>query len=1396
MPLQLYRPVDDYGMPLGPEGYEQGKAATDAARQATNAALSMPLTMVAPDPSLPGPLGYIPFTGAAEGAVGMLGSLGKMGARLVNAGLTNAGKDSLAAKWGLHIPDPPQIMTSAGEHFEQNRQAIQAGIDKYTGSVLPQPDLNTTQGNFADLVGSSAGAAIGVAPTSVLGILPRGLKTVGSVLFPTVGHTARNLPITTGLGLAQGAIEEAAAAQPQPQPTTPGQETPSTDDDTNATLFGTGQAAPATPAPPPVAPPAPSHDVNATLFGNLPVTNQSDPNSVLFGPPPVGPTFTQQGETNTPVWAAAATLALTLAGVGAGRFTHSLGGKISSAARDARFNDPEYAARVQEYQNDVISRGPNSGTLLPPGGTPTPAPTPRGNIVRRATTYVVDKSLNDAAQVQNAINLSSSDPAMAERLSAMAGNAYDPQLQHNRTTNFLDTGYDPRTGITLPAMKDLLDDRAALPQAKADVLAQGLKALDEINTRDRNTKAWMQANPGATPSLEDVAHNLMGHGTDELHSFAAAMQADPQLAEMAARYKAITKGMITIGGHPNYGFFDPAEVNRIGIERPDYAPEMDINGRAKHPFGPRDASAFTGQAQIMTDPIRDLGQHIEQLYPQFERNLFNQEMMNHWLDVQRTYPHAAQFMQDVQAPTGAHASYFPQTGLEDVGGMARDPILSVRTPTGVKYLRIDDPITYGAMRNHSLGAARVQLGAANTARRLFQQFTTGLGSTLTGRIVPLRTAIATGLIGPVNAPRNMRAGMLDYALQRASPGGRANPALQSVVRGSDMIANLPGVAASYAMGVGDRRIKNFADLFHPNATNPVNKAMRAYAGDPIADAIHQAAQARWEQSGTKWIREQGIAGAGSAIKLDAPGVVTGKQAGPHGEPEAPVGIRSLSAGLSPKAYFSGDWMGAKPHFLNLRSALGEALSNVSDAGLDYSARLNRHNPNISPEALTYNIRNLYGNPSRKGSGATLGKITGVLPWANIGMQELSSTAGAFVKRPIGSTVTVATGLGTLALISILTHMRSAAHMDFLQNQISTQQREANVVLGLSDNPDAPTEIPLPRSMRVPYAFMLDMVSKAVNVIGARHDPLTFNGVWDGIKDFLGAHITTSDAMAMRHAGVDMGDFVNLPPWAGHIDYNALIQNGLTNLPSAIHGVTSGPVGKELPGQAPASPLDTKSGETFRNILENVFGAAAATLYDTASSSMRYMHQGHTFLDTVGMNMKDWLATTRENNPSLNNMLWETPVRLSRVPPIAEAVQPTLFALKNLPAVPVSNKVGYTAGPGRDRLPVPTTGETPVAQDPQIIHLLQIAHGYSSSINDAMAPITALKAQMGAVEKFGMNPQEKREQLNKATREMADRYKLVSAYTADMYHTLSALTGKPITSLSSIDWSKGMDQFAK
>ena len=278
-------------------------------------------------------------------------------------------------------------------------------------------------------------------------------------------------------------------------------------------------------------------------------------------------------------------------------------------------------------------------------------------------------------------------------------------------------------------------------------------------------------------------------------------------------------------------------------------------------------------------------------------------------------------------------------------------------------------------------------------------------------------------------------------------------------------------------------------------------------------------------------------------------------------------------------------MGAKPFVLRLRNAIGEAMNHLSDSSLQYLADINRDNPRVDPQTLVYSIRNAYGNPARMGSNKTVQSVFGMLPYANVAAQELASMGSAFAARPFGTGLRVATGLSTLALASILTHMRSAQHLDFLQNQLSLQQREANVTLALNDDPTKATIIPLPPSLHTAYALALDIWSKAVNTIGARHDPAAFNGAWDSLKSFFDGHITTSNATAMRRGVVDALDFLNLPPFVGHIDYNKLAANGWRSFPDAASSPFEAPPPKPaLPGQGADAPLDSRMGEAVHSYM--------------------------------------------------------------------------------------------------------------------------------------------------------------------------------------------------------------------
>lgn len=186
---------------LTPEQRAQARASLIASLgQTPNAVASMPLAVVAPDPKLPGPLGYVPGGGLVESLGGLAHYVGSKGADLINAAVQPG---SLAEKWGVHVPQPPDILQKAGERFEENRGDIQTGLEKYSGGILPKPDLTTPEGQAADSVGSAVGAGIGFAPASMLAAVPRGLKTLSSFLLAPREHMMTNIPVNVALGQAQ-----------------------------------------------------------------------------------------------------------------------------------------------------------------------------------------------------------------------------------------------------------------------------------------------------------------------------------------------------------------------------------------------------------------------------------------------------------------------------------------------------------------------------------------------------------------------------------------------------------------------------------------------------------------------------------------------------------------------------------------------------------------------------------------------------------------------------------------------------------------------------------------------------------------------------------------------------------------------------------------------------------------------------------------------------------------------------------------------------------------------------------------------------------------------------------------------------------------------------------------
>ena len=244
-------------------------------------------------------------------------------------------------------------------------------------------------------------------------------------------------------------------------------------------------------------------------------------------------------------------------------------------------------------------------------------PTPEGNWFRRIVTGVNDAVVNNVAHALDWVRLTGNNPTETEALASSLGNLADPTLVQNKSTNFVESGYDPESGMSIPSPIKLVKDEANLSADDQRALTISLQAGNEANTRTENMKTWVANNPGADPATAPpnlIRHDLQGHSDEELAQAQAAINDNPVLVDMANRARAIGKGLPEIGNDPVWDYIGNDELAKVQATRPDYVPETDINGKPMQAFGPRNTNVYTGKSQITTSAIKDIAAHAEQFY--------------------------------------------------------------------------------------------------------------------------------------------------------------------------------------------------------------------------------------------------------------------------------------------------------------------------------------------------------------------------------------------------------------------------------------------------------------------------------------------------------------------------------------------------------------------------------------------------------------------------------------------------------------------------------------------------------------------------------------------------------------------------------------------------------------
>lgn len=1310
---------------------------------------------IAPDPSLPGALGYIPFTGAAEGAASTLGLLYNLG---------RTGVNKLFGGYGVNLPPPPAVAEKAGEHLGATQEQIFQQLPHYQPTPEEAPDYELAKG-FSSIIGS----AVPVAPGAAITSLPRFVRGGARFLLPTTEGAAANMAIagTAGPGLAAALMPQDAQAAPaqqaQPPPTQP-------QPDDIGVQFGNINS------------PFSQASQTQTVSSNAPATLDFSNVNLGGGSSPTAPTFHEEGSSPISGWQAAAGIGISVAALLAGRYLHGMGGAISDVGRDTRMADPDYAAKVQDYQNEQAAV--QSGTQISNAqGERTPAPLPQGTPVHEAAVAAQTATLDATAAARDYINKTATDPDAATRLGNMYGLGMDQSRWQSVSREFYTTGIDDSSKIKVPSPKALFDDIGDLSIPDRKVLNDGLHAANEMDNRNYNY---------GRGNVTDAAHDFAAVPDQTLVGLTQQMLADPRLAGIAQRYWGIGSGLIDIG--EARGFFSPEEAARMKAIRPNYVPEVGLDGTVTHALGPRNMAGVAGIDQVNTTAWSAMAQHIEELTRQMDINeKIVQPFTQHQLDVQQQAPQSAQFLKEVANPNAGNApSLYPTLGAS--GSSYREPIYSMRDGTGTRFFRSDSPEFYNFIKGQNSNKTLMNLGIFDRARRAVQIGTTGILSMATGRAFPLTHLARVSMTMQSNRPRGMVGSLSDVAMQRAT-GGRVG---QRLVYDP---TNIPGIAYSFARGQYDKFIRDLAGAIHPDSPHPDAQLLRTLVGDSQMRSISDRLMNYYLGTTTHEMAATGATGAGMPFRFRVP-------AGALGGQEL-KDIRLQAAQLSPKLFMSGGKLGSiRPFFINLRSALEEPFSDLMDAGNQYFYRLNKtFNPNVDPARLAYETRALVGNPSTKGASAAVRAYTQLEEYSNIAAQAMARRGRSLNETPITSSASIVGQLGTIAALSMFTAMRNPQTMQYFENMVTTQARAANAILFGNEDPQYHTEISLPQEVRWLYPMILDVLSKGLNTAAAVHDPSSYDGLMQFFKDMFSEHIENSTLESSLHGLGDAASFIDVPSIVNGlmaVGGKSLRINVERMVNDALNGqfgwnTFSMDLGKDdpLPNHPVGDHLfEGQDGKILPAVMSNLLGTFG-TLLDDGMGLVRNAHHMDSFLSALGQSGKDWVQKAMDLNPELNNLLWENPARESMRSPIVEMTERRLSNMKLAGGARNAEMMEATTG-GKNPLPItPQPADSKaVPTDPAMRNLfftVQAEHNWIQS--HFVSQINQIKKQMQDATNQPMDNTQRRQWMNNQTRVISDKYRYINSVIEDKNAQLSNMYQRRIDIGAPIDWKGDVSQFA-
>lgn len=1223
-------------------------------------------------------------------------------------------------------------------------KAYEGSVDRATGLLPtwlqadPQNAAEEAVTRGGNAVGSMLGAPI---PSRVITALPRVLQVPASFVAPLAtggGIASKTVPIGIG-AVAPLAVEEGAKLlQTGPQTQTSRQS-----EQPNQSTAAVSSTTPKL-LPPEIAP---------TLKDTAPKLLPDDalPTST-----------TTQGEIEggesslTGGGVAGGLLALIAAGLAAKYHTRIPG--LANAlerpgyARDAaEFN----AARQRINSGDPTQTFQMSDQPAAPLGI-----APEKEALRRFQASVQDRN-SVAAEHINGVNQTDKDLAPA------LGIVNNSSSQNARVGNMFETGVHDATGISLPSWGKLSRDIGRLSPEDQQILHTGLWSSSALDNRyDLYYQAKRAKDINALSNERNFRTGLYNISDADLRANVAAMENTPHINDLAGKYRATMLGNLDIADAMGFPKSEIADIRRIN---PNYVPTVDSEGNIAHTFSRRDVEPYVGNEIPNTTPWDAGSQHNAELYKLFENNALKRRIIDADMHASIMDPKRAPLFSRKADYTGADVRAPNDTASWDI----------YRSSGKETYLVHNKDFADLFDRNPTMTHASI-----GALRRFYQRGVTGPLAMIGGKVFPFVNAARTGYYLPINAPTGFAGSYLDKAFQRAT-GRNLRVTLDQY----------PGMIGAGAMDAGNLAMHGLANGLERGAKNYGNQVLRHIAGDANVDSWRQAMLDKYKASITNEMRSRGVTSGLGYGHTEVPAY----QAGVKG-----AITRNPAADMAPGLYRANNpfTQATMPYGVGMKKLVNEAFDVVNNMGHSHFYRLNRNNPNISPERLVYETRRLTGDMGVRGKGRYANITNEAVPFVNAATQDIAQLSRTIAERPVATPLSHIANMTLLGAGSLYSAMHVPGALHHLHDLMSTTQRATGPVYYTDPNdPTKYQQLSLPQNVRGLWPIVQDLMGHATGAWDARHDEPSFQRAYHTLSDVLSHHVSNYAATSALHGlgqAVDpytsIGQIGNTLLNAAGKQWDARPEDIIRDLahgrmPSLARNIEPR---SRVPNQAgTGEPLDTNS--IPMHILSSVMGIAGG-IGETANRGISaYNRDGagaawHAVIDNLGQHFRD-------QNPMFNNTIWSNQGRISSSTPLTEANQNRLRVINEIAPTATSDirNEGFTRKGGVE---LSGLGEKKISSDPTVQQMYFEVKRYGDNINNRlMKEIHDIEKQRNDLANTRDTEAERRRKSNEFTQQINDKHYLVAQRIAELNKRLSQLAGKPIDVGSrEIDWSKDASQF--